>query len=95
MVQHTCVKHDATESRAHDRVTSRACLCNSCRFFSRPCRNTLIAEILVQVNFYLRQLEQRQEPVSPQLLSAQTKNRRLAHLNRLIEEGGAFDSLES
>lgn len=44
-----------------------------------------------EVNFYFRQLQQQLEPVSPEHLSAQTKNRRLAQLNRLIDEGTYFE----
>lgn len=43
-----------------------------------------------EVNFYLRQLEQQLELMADHL-SAQTKNRRLAHLNRLIDEGTFFE----
>ncbi len=42
---------------------------------------------LAQVNFYLRQLEEKQPKGGPQPPSALVKNRRLAHLNRLIDEG--------
>lgn len=45
-----------------------------------------------EVNFYLRQLEQQLEShVEIVQLSSQTKNRRLAQLNRLIDEGTYFE----
>lgn len=43
----------------------------------------------VQVDFFVRQLEQQHEAAQPRL-TPQVRNRRLAQLNRLIEEGVDF-----